>query len=140
MIIKELLKNRPTAKVDNKKLIQTYNRFEKLINELRNRRLPIDIIEKINIEIESVNKNSDSEVMFLKHLTIGKRRIFKLIEKKLKLVPKNHYRNLWMVLGMSSFGIPLGLVYGLAIDNIGLFGTGLPIGMVNWYRVGDPNG
>lgn len=35
-------------------------------------------------------------------------RILKLIEKELKLVPKNSYRNRWMAIGMSAFGVPIG--------------------------------
>ena len=35
-----------------------------------------------------------------------------------------------MVLGMSSFGIPMGVAFGAALGNMGLLGIGLPIGMV----------
>jgi hypothetical protein len=34
-----------------------------------------------------------------------------------------------MVLGMSAFGIPMGVAFGLSMGNIGLLGIGLPIGM-----------
>jgi hypothetical protein len=53
----------------------------------------------------------------------------KLLEKEQKIVPKKHYQTLWMVLGMSSFGLPMGVAFGLALGNIGLMGLGLPIGM-----------
>jgi len=36
---------------------------------------------------------------------------------------------LWMVLGISVFGMPLGVVYGSVVGNMGLLGLGLPIGM-----------
>ena len=34
-----------------------------------------------------------------------------------------------MVLGMSAFGIPMGVLFGLSIGNMGMLGIGLPIGM-----------
>ena len=34
-----------------------------------------------------------------------------------------------MVVGMSAFGLPIGVAIGLSIGNIGLLGIGLPIGM-----------
>lgn len=54
----------------------------------------------------------------------------------MKLVPKNYYRNLWMILGMTTFGLPLGVAFGLSLGNIGLLALGLPIGMVIGLAVG----
>ena len=59
-----------------------------------------------------------------------------MTEKELKIVPKNYYRNLWMVLGMSAFGLPLGVAFGLSLGNIGLLAIGLPIGMAIGTLVG----
>lgn len=36
---------------------------------------------------------------------------------------------MWMVLGMSAFGLPIGLMFGLMMDNLAFLGIGLPIGM-----------
>lgn len=63
-------------------------------------------------------------------------KILKLLEKELKLVPKSHYRNQWMVLGMSAFGLPIGVAFGISIGNLGLLGLGLPIGMAIGIAVG----
>ena len=41
-----------------------------------------------------------------------------------------------MVLGMSSFGLPLGVAFGASLSNMGLLGVGLPIGMVIGIAVG----
>ena len=59
-----------------------------------------------------------------------------MTEKELKIVTKNYYRNLWMVLGMSAFGLPLGVAFGLSLGNIGLLAIGLPIGMAIGTLVG----
>ena len=73
----------------------------------------------------------------LSHLIKKKQnKIIKLTEKELKIVPKNYYRNLWMVLGMSAFGLPLGVAFGLSLGNIGLLAIGLPIGMAIGTLVG----
>ena len=63
-------------------------------------------------------------------------KIIKLLEKELKIVPKNYYRNLWFIVGMSVFGLPLGVAFGISIGNLGLLGIGLPIGMVIGIAVG----
>lgn len=62
--------------------------------------------------------------------------ILKFVEKELKIVPKNYYRNLWVALGMSAFGLPLGVAFGLSIGNMGLMALGLPIGMAIGVLVG----
>jgi hypothetical protein len=62
--------------------------------------------------------------------------ILKLIEKELKLVTKNHYRNTWLAVGMAAFGLPLGAALGTSLGDIGLLGLGLPIGMVIGMAVG----
>jgi drug/metabolite transporter (DMT)-like permease len=62
--------------------------------------------------------------------------IIKLIEKKHKLVTKNHYRNTWLAIGMAVFGIPLGVAFGTSLGNMALLGIGLPIGMAIGMGVG----
>jgi hypothetical protein len=37
---------------------------------------------------------------------------------------------------MTSFGLPLGVAFGISIGNIGLLGLGLPIGMAIGLAVG----
>ncbi len=56
-------------------------------------------------------------------------RILKLIEKEQKLVPKNTYRNRWMAIGMSVFGVPIGVAFGASLGNMAFLAIGIPIGM-----------
>ncbi len=63
-------------------------------------------------------------------------RIIKLLEKEVKLVPKNYYRNLWLVLGMVTFGIPIGVAFGTSLGNMAFIGIGLPIGLAIGIAVG----
>lgn len=62
--------------------------------------------------------------------------ILRYLEKKHKVVPIHYYRKLWLVLGMTSFGLPIGVAIGMSVGNIGLLGVGLPIGMAIGFAVG----
>jgi hypothetical protein len=63
-------------------------------------------------------------------------RLIKLIEKEVKLVPKNYYRNLWLTLGMAGFGIPIGVAFGASLGNMAFIGVGLPIGLAFGIALG----
>lgn len=56
-------------------------------------------------------------------------RLITHLERNHKLVLPDHYRNQWMALGMAAFGVPLGVAFGLALDNMAFLGIGLPIGL-----------
>jgi hypothetical protein len=122
------LENPPQAQQD-KKLAEAHANFEKLIAEVEKRTLPEELIHSINWFIEEVNTFKGSDQNLLKKLKDSRAKILKLIEKELKLVPKNHYRNLYLAVGMASFGIPLGVIFGLSLKNMAFIGIGLPIGM-----------
>ena len=125
-------------KIDNSniKIANSIKQFNSLIKLLNDKNLTLNVIKKINDNIKELNS---SQVMgtALSHLIKKKQnKIIKLTEKELKIVPKNYYRNLWMVLGMSAFGLPLGVAFGLSLGNIGLLAIGLPIGMAIGTLVG----
>ena len=134
MEIKELTK-RPSIG-QNKKLICTYDKYDKLLTELKKKELPKEIVNSINTGIDQINSVSGSEKELRKQIRKTQSSILKLIEKELKLVPKNHYRNTWMAIGMAVFGVPLGAAFGTSQGNMGLIGIGIPIGMVIGMAVG----
>ena len=111
-------------------------KFQQLLGELGERNLTEEVVIAINEHIQALNDVTVSAKVFSKELRKRQSKIIALLQKKLKLVPKNYYRNLWMVLGMSAFGIPLGTVFGVTQGNMGLLGIGLPIGMVIGIAVG----
>ncbi len=90
----------------------------------------------INTGIDQINSFSEPEKELRKQIRKTQSGILKLIERELKLVTKNHYRNTWLAVGMAAFGIPLGVAFGISIGNMGLLGIGLPIGMVIGMAVG----
>ena len=110
--------------------------FNRLFEELKKHDIPTNIISAVDNEIKSLNDFQGTDREWLKNLRKGRSRILKLLDKELKLVPKNHYRNMWMALGMSVFGVPLGVIFGASLDNMGLMGIGIPMGMAIGLGIG----
>jgi hypothetical protein len=134
MNIKEL-NNRQDISNDDK-LNRTYSQFGELLNELKKKELSQDIYKLINESIDILNSSRLSGAQLTKLIKQKQTAILKQVEKELKIVPKNYYRTLWMVIGMSAFGLPIGVAFGLSIGNLGLLALGLPIGMGIGIAVG----
>lgn len=122
--------------VHNSKLNNIQIQFTELLKELHSKNLPVRTVVTINKYIEELNSSLLSGNGFKRLLVKKQTQITKLLEKEHKLVPKNHYRNIWMVLGMSAIGLPIGVAFGASIGNIGLLAIGLPIGMVIGLAMG----
>lgn len=120
----------------NSKVVEASTQFQKFIEILNSKSIPDNIVERINFEISVLNSNRVRDISFLYVLKKKQNSIVKLVEKELKFVPMNFYRNLWLSLGMTVFGLPLGVVFGLAFGNLGLLAVGLPLGMVVGLLVG----
>ena len=119
------------------RLSQLYNQFDVLLSELRNKQLPSAIVETINKEVEEINTSNSLTTNDLRKVIKKKQTaILRLLEKELKLVPKNYYRTLWLALGMTVFGMPLGVLAGVLLGKPGLFAIGLPIGVAIGVTVG----
>ena len=120
----------------NKKLTDLYVQFEKLLSELRKREIPDEVVQSINTSIDLVDPALEPEKEYIKQLRKTQTDILSRIEKELKLVPKNHYRNVWLALGIAAFGVPLGVLFGIILDNMGFMGIGLPIGIPIGLAIG----
>ena len=134
MEIIELVK-RPNIEQD-KKLTNKYAYFDKLIVELKKKEIPSEIVDSINQDIEGVNSFSGSNKDLLRQMRKAQSSIFKLVEKELKLVPKNLYRSRWLAIGMSAFGVSFGVAFGVSFDNMAFLGIGIPIGLVIGLAIG----
>jgi hypothetical protein len=121
---------------ESKKLIKASKVYEKLLRELRSREIPDDIISIANHETEAINNSRSIDTLLAKEIKKATHRMIKLLTKQLNLVPKNHYRTMWMGIGMAAFGVPLGVSYGVVFDNMAFMGIGIPIGMVIGMAVG----
>lgn len=129
------LKERPNIST-NDKLNSAYVQLGEFLKELRKKELPHNVIEAINNNIEEVNTSTLEGSDLRKLVKKNQSKILKVIEKELKLVPKNYYRNLWLALGISAFGLPLGVAFGSLMKNMGLLVIGLPIGLALGLAVG----
>jgi hypothetical protein len=121
---------------ENLKAFNAYQQLGKLLNALEVKELPTETVDLINQEIEQLNSIADIDKYFVKATKEKEKRVIKLVEKKHKIVPKFYYKKLWMILGMSAFGLPMGVAFGLSIGNLGILGIGFPIGMAIGVVVG----
>ena len=132
MKIQDLI-SRPEINKDVK-LNKAYVQLEKLINELRNKELSDEVVDSINVTIEELNSISGKGLR--NQIKKRQSKIISLIEKEHKIVPKNHYRNTWLAIGMVAFGMPLGIAFGASLGNMGYLGIGLPIGLAIGIAIG----
>ncbi|NMM47715.1 hypothetical protein [Marinigracilibium pacificum] len=115
---------------------KAYNKFKSLIESIKNRDLSDDVITLINYEISILNSIPDNDKSLLKHIRKSHFNVIRKLEKDHKIVSKNYYKNLWMVLGMSAFGLPIGVAIATSLDNLAFLGIGLPIGMALGIAIG----
>lgn len=128
------LKERPEL-IDDIKFSNSYNQFRELIRMLREKELSDSIANYVNEDIKILNELPSGPEL-RKALRKKQTKIVQLAEKQLKIVPKNYYRNLWFALGISAFGLPIGVAIALSIGNIGLLGIGFPFGIAIGAAVG----
>lgn len=115
---------------------QAYDTFIRLLDEIRKHDIPDETIDKINQHLTVFNHGQLAGQSLYRTILRAKQNIVQILEKDIKLVPKNFYRQRWITLGMAVYGMPLGVVLGTTMDNMGLIGAGLPIGMVIGAGVG----
>ncbi len=122
--------------LQNKKLINEIDKMEILITALKAKELPDSITSTINIQINTLNSFTGTEKELKKSIQKTYTNILKSLKNELKYVSINHYKTLWMVLGMSVFGLPIGIVFSAALGNYGFLGLGLPIGILIGFIYG----
>ena len=118
------------------KLHTAFAQLQELISLLNEKTLRDPIMQKINTEVAEINAsqlNGNSLHKLIKH---KQAKIIKLVEKELKIVPIDYYKNMWSVLGMTLFGLPIGAAIGISIGNLGLLAVGLPLGLGIGYLLG----
>ena len=114
----------------------SYNQFERLILEIRKKKLPEEIAFVINRHITQLNSVEDMGKTLRNEIQKEQSKIVGLLAQKLKIVPINYFRKTWFVLGMTVFGIPIGAAFGLSLNNMAFLGIGLPIGMSIGLAIG----
>ena len=118
-------------KVDNINI-----QLNQLIEELNKKEIPDSVIEKVNQQISEINQAIISNQKWKKVAKKRQYQIVKLIEKELKIAPKNHYRNMWLAIGIGGIGVPIGVAIGSGLGNLAFLGLGIPIGLAVGISVG----
>ena len=106
-----------------------YEQFERLILEIKKKKLPEEIELVINKHITQLNSITDTDKTLRNEIRKEQSKIVGMLAQKLKIVPINYFRKTWFVLGMTVFGIPIGSALGLSLNNMAYLGIGLPVGM-----------
>jgi hypothetical protein len=119
----------PTADILEPKLTKKFTSLVNLIFAAGKHSLPESLVNHINTEIDAISQFPGSTEETAKKLAVLRKNLLQKLEKEYKLVPKNHYRNTWLPLGMAAFGLPIGTAFGLMMNNISLLAIGLPIGL-----------
>ncbi len=120
----------------NRELSDLYINLETLLDELRKRHLPENIVGKINVVIEKINASTLENKQQLKFVAVQLDSIISTIEQEINLVPKNHYRRKFKQIGPLLFGVPLGAAIGLIFKHIELIGAFLPVGIAIGFLIG----
>lgn len=120
----------------NSKVNNPYEQFKNIIIELNKKEIPASTIEKMNVEIQLMNSFRGTDDELKKLIRNKQNQVLKIAEKDTKIVVKNHHRNIWLPVGMTVFGLPIGVAFGMAIDNMAMMATFLPIGMFVGIIVG----
>jgi hypothetical protein len=112
-------------------LIKAYKKAHCLIEALRTKEIPSEVLNSINEAIKLLNSFSGTEKELTKAFNKTYTSILALVKKELKFVPKNHYKTLWMVMGMS-----FGIVFSVILDDSGNIAIGIGIGTLLGIIVG----
>lgn len=105
--------------------------FNELIDALNDKSLDQENVDYIKEHITAIEEN-------LSYNTIKKKesKILDYIKDKKGYVAKNHYMSLWIALGMSAIGVPIGVAIGLALDQLGFMGIGIGSGLAMGIGIG----
>lgn len=121
---------------ESDRLKKRFRQFNKLVDEINKVHIPEELGKTFNDMIHELDQHQSTARLLSINIRRTQTKILKVLEKELKIVTKHHYRNTWLAIGMSAFGLPLGVVFGSAIGNMAFLGIGLPIGMIIGMGIG----
>lgn len=129
-----------TDKTDIKLNVRLRKRFiylRRLLNEVKKKEIPEDISTRINERIEEINLFAGSNKELQRTINKSLYFIVKLLERKLKIVPRSFYRTRWLIMGMILIGIPLGAIIGYVMGKMVYLGLGIPSGLIIGLFIGN---
>ncbi len=118
------------------RLKRIYAQFENVMHQVQTKPLTEKLIAEINPRIKYINAIPHPGKELRRAVLNSQEKILTLLRKELNLVPKSYYRNHYMAIGMTVFGLPIGIAFGTALHNMAFLGIGLPIGMALGIAMG----
>ncbi len=111
---------------ENEKLAKSQEQLIQLLQLISQREINEAALSTINVEIDQLNAVEANQLN--KQIRKSQQKIIQALEKECKIVTINHYRNTWMVIGIS-IGVGIGTALGTSLENMAFVGVGIPIGM-----------
>lgn len=121
---------------ESKKLKKRFKQFNLLVDEINKKEISEVFQQQINDMIGKLEGHKTTAKLFSINIRRTQTNLLRMLLKEYKIVPKNYFRNTWMAIGMSAFGIPLGVAFGGGLNNMAFIGIGIPIGMVIGMAIG----
>ena len=118
------------------KVAKKWSNLQSLWNAVSKREISKEALEAINQDISAFNAMEGSEAQMRKKIFKLQQAILSRLLKFDKIVPEHYYQNLWMGIGLASFGVPIGIAIGSALDNMGFMGVGIGMGLPLGLAVG----
>ena len=109
--------------------LKEFEEFQALLKHLEERDLPEATKIYISQKVEELNSFQGSGKEINKKMSAVKNDILGHLRKEHDLIPEKFYTLLWIPLGMSAFGLPIGVIMFLFTDNAAFIAIGLPLGV-----------
>jgi hypothetical protein len=122
----------PPQGVDEKGLAR-HDRLQRLLVTLSTYELSEDTTRYITAQLNLIG---NQPTLYSKEIAGCFQKIVNRIAFKEKLVLPKHYLNLWIGVGMGAFGVPIGVAFSAAIENMAFIGAGLPVGIALGAAIG----
>lgn len=120
----------------NEGLSQGYENLENLLEELTRKEIPQALVLSINEHILLINSFSGTDEKLIKELRKSRNEILSMLQKELQVVPRYYYQRMWMATGITAFGLPIGVVFGVVLDNLACLALALPMGLLFGILIG----
>ncbi len=132
----ELIEINKIPQGESNKTKKKYHKLLDLLSQLKQRELTSETRQAVNEIIENYNKESRANNKLSKLINKTRNGILSVVEKKMKLIPRNAMMIRWMSIGMAGLGIPMGVAYGAALGNMAFMGVGIAMGMSIGVAIG----
>lgn len=134
IVVEDLLKASENAQAqDKKKLARRWNYTANVFKALDEKSVPPKGLDKHLKELRSLMSQEEVKAG---QVTRYYTKLISFLQKNYGYVTQKYYQNQWLAIGMAAFGMPFGVMFGFALDNMAFLGIGLPIGMSIGIAIG----